>query len=157
MRARWGGNFALVEQFGELLWQGEVSPAGRPWVMRVPYPLTGALHRYGIDYPRVEILRLPPSPHRIGRYLCLYYPWDSDPRCIWTPERGVSRLIELGCIWLSTYEAWLRCMPGPDEFPAWMFGEKLLRCLSIDESNTPAWPGLEAPHGIPEWARRDAG
>jgi len=149
MRARWRDAFELVEQFGGLVWKGVVSPAGRRWLMRVPYPLRGAVDDDGIEYPRVEVLGLPPSPHRIGHYLCLYDPWDSEPRSIWRPEQGISRLIELGCIWLSTYEAWLRAPAAQGEFPAWMFGQKLFGFLPIDERNTPPWPGLEAPHGIP--------
>jgi hypothetical protein len=149
MRTRWRGQFRLVRQFGELAWQGLVAPTGRSWHIRIPYPLTGAFPAGEIDYPRIEVAGLSSSPHRIGEFLCVYYPWDTDPSRVWTPPQGIARLLELACIWLATYEAWLRAVPGPGQFPSWMFGQTLFGSLVIDESNTPSWPGLEAPHGRP--------
>jgi len=79
--SRGKGRFRLPEDHGSL---------------RVPYPLNGAFDDNSIEYPRVEVFGLPASPHRIGRYLCVYYTWESGPRCIWTPEQGVCRLVEMG-------------------------------------------------------------
>lgn len=143
MRARYQGRFRLVTQWGTLVWQGCVVVQRREWWIRIPYPMRGAVED-ATGYPRVEVLALPPSPHRIGRWICLFDPDDEVSR--WRPEHGVARLVELACLWLDAYEIWLR-LPAPDGgFPAWLFGLTVLN-EKIPEEMFPRWPAMEAPHG----------
>lgn len=146
MRIRWGDSFKLLRQFGDLVWRGTLAPLGREWHVKVPYPLRGAMSDPGVEYPRVQVIGLPPSPHRIGDFLCLFDPDDPEPGRRWEPAEGVPRLVEMTCIWLDTYERWLRLPPSEDGFPAWMFGATVFG-VRVDESRCPPWPGLEAPHG----------
>jgi hypothetical protein len=115
----------------------------RHWWIRIPYPLKGAVPD-SVGYPRVEVLGLPPSPHRIGRWICLFDPDDDERR--WRPESGVDRLIELACLWLDAYETWLRTPPEDGGLPAWLFGLTVWGS-ALPEELFPSWPAQEAPHG----------
>lgn len=143
MGARYRGRFQLVRQFGVLLWQGTVTNHGREWWIRIPYPLSGAVAD-DVGYPRVEVMNLPPSPHRIGKWICLFDPDERESR--WFPEHGVARLVELACLWLDAYETWLRLPPPAGGFPAGLYGLKLAGKRIPDEL-FPSWPAKEAPHG----------
>lgn len=134
---------------GCLEWQGQLTPLQRTWYVRIPYPLDGGLPAgYGIVYPRVQVRGLGPSPHRINDWLCLFYPWDSNPKQVWKPTDGIPRLIEMTDYWLEAYEQWLRTPPQPGQLPAGLYAEKMFGSR-IGDSMFPAWPVPEAPHGIP--------
>ncbi len=143
MDARYGGRFQLVRQFGVLLWQGQVQIQGREWWLRIPYPLEGAVPD-AVGYPRVEVVGLPASLHRIRDWICLFDPDDEETR--WRPEHGVARLVELACLWLDAYERWLRLPAPAGGFPAGLFGLRVWG-RQLEDELFPAWPAREAPHG----------
>lgn len=156
VRARWRGAFVLRSMLGRLQWQGKLTPLRRTWHVSIPYPLDGALPpEYGIAYPRVRILELGPSPHRIDEWLCLFYPWDSNPSQVWKATDGIPRLIEMTTYWLTAYERWLGTPPGPGQLPPAWYGTQILG-VPIPDSMFPPWPVPEAPHGIPAEYQRDA-
>lgn len=149
VRARWGGVFVLRSMCGRLEWQGRLTPLQRTWHVRIPYPLDGAIpSEFGIVYPRVQIRGLGPSLHRIDEWLCLFYPWDTNPKQIWAPRNGIPRLIEMTHYWLEAYEGWLRTPPQSGQLPAGLYAAKVCGA-TLGESAFPAWPVPEAPHGIP--------
>jgi hypothetical protein len=143
VRVRFKGSFRLLNPYGFLLWQGTLQPIQRVWWIRIPYPLDGAV-KDDVGYPRVEVLGLHPSPHRIGDWLCLFDPDDEALR--WYPEHGISRLIELTALWLDAYERWLRALPAANQLPASLWGLQIFDKL-VPESAFPPWPAAEAPHG----------
>lgn len=143
MAQRFHERFQLRRHWGVLQWQGTVTVGSRRWRIRIPYPLSGAVPD-DVGYPRVEVVGLPPSLHRIDHWICLFDPDDEDGR--WRPEQGVPRLIELTCLWLDAYRTWLQTPPPDGCLPSWLYGLTVLD-HALPDDVFPQWPAKEAPHG----------